>query len=262
MFEKFTEYMDCQLAISEKSRELVHQIRHRVYCEELNFEPQKVSRMETDEFDDFSLFCMIKQRSTDKVAGCVRLVSPEHSDHMLPLEKHCENVITDPNYKLERFRRESLCEISRLAIPLEFRRRRDENRPKELEKPISQLSEEEKRTFPLISLALYFAAASMGVQKGHEHCFVMMEPRLARSMRLLGIPFVQVGPAIEFRGKRAPYYINAELFHSRLTPELVYLFREIDGRVKQGMMGITPGSVSGIPLKTTTVPLPSSKFFN
>lgn len=76
----------------------------------------------------------------------------------------------------------------------------------------------------------------------------MMEPRLARSMRLLGIPFVQVGPAIDFRGKRAPYYINAELFHSRLAPELVYLFGEIDGRVKQGMMGITLGSAAGIPL--------------
>ena len=48
----------------------------------------------------------------------------------------------------------------------------------------------------------------------------MMEPRLARHLRFAGIKFEQVGDPIEFRGKRAPYYITRQSLMKNLVKPL------------------------------------------
>lgn len=189
MFEKFTTYMDFQVALNDELRDEVLRTRHQVYCEELNYEPVRPDGRESDTFDDYSDFCLIRHLSSGMVAGCVRLVTPVEKNQPLPLEVHCPGVIQHPDYQPGRFSYSSICEISRLAVPLHFRRRRNEESA-EIFKPLNQLTDEELRIFPLISMALYLGAGSLGEQKGTEHCFVIMEPRLARSLRWAGIDFV------------------------------------------------------------------------
>ena len=55
----------------------------------------------------------------------------------------------------------------------------------------------------------------------------MMEPRLARSMRFVGIKFDQIGPVVEYHGKRAPYYINLNLLTKSLRPGFAKMLADI-----------------------------------
>jgi N-acyl amino acid synthase of PEP-CTERM/exosortase system len=45
----------------------------------------------------------------------------------------------------------------------------------------------------------------------------MMEPRLARSLSFIGIPFQQIGPVIEYHGQRAPYYLDGKNVRDSLS---------------------------------------------
>jgi N-acyl amino acid synthase of PEP-CTERM/exosortase system len=61
----------------------------------------------------------------------------------------------------------------------------------------------------------------------------MMEPRLARSLRFVGIPFEQVGPVVEYHGKRAPFYISQELLMTGLSPGFKNMLKNIDKKIEQ-----------------------------
>ena len=56
----------------------------------------------------------------------------------------------------------------------------------------------------------------------------MMEPKLARSMKFIGITFQQIGAPVEYHGLRAPYYIQTEDFIKNLSPSYKKLFNIIE----------------------------------
>ena len=59
----------------------------------------------------------------------------------------------------------------------------------------------------------------------------MVEPRLARSMRFVGLPFEQIGPVIDYHGKRAPFYIQPQSVEENLKPD----FKALLGSIKAGL---------------------------
>jgi N-acyl amino acid synthase of PEP-CTERM/exosortase system len=73
------------------------------------------------------------------------------------------------------------------------------------------------------------------METGVKHVYVMMEPRLARSMKFVGINFVQLGEAIDYHGLRAPYYINATIFMENLSPGFKCLYKEIYKEISKGI---------------------------
>jgi N-acyl amino acid synthase of PEP-CTERM/exosortase system len=95
-------------------------------------------------------------------------------------------------------------------------------------------SDTELRCFPFIAIGLYLSAASVVIEKDIKHTFVMMEPRLARSMRFVGIQFEQIGPTINYHGKRAPYYINPSLLMQNLSPSFKIMLRDIRKTLNHG----------------------------
>jgi N-acyl amino acid synthase of PEP-CTERM/exosortase system len=88
-------------------------------------------------------------------------------------------------------------------------------------------SDTELRCFPFIAVGLYFAAAALALENDIKHAYVMMEPRLARSMGFVGIKFKQIGPVVDYHGKRAPYYINQELLNTKLSPSFLRMLTDI-----------------------------------
>ena len=54
-----------------------------------------------------------------------------------------------------------------------------------------------------------------------------MEPKLARSLRMLGIEFNQLGQVIEYHGKRAAYRLSPEEFFHQISPSLHRFYRKI-----------------------------------
>mgnify|MGYP003634997006 FL=1 len=78
----------------------------------------------------------------------------------------------------------------------------------------------------------------MSMETGVKHVYVMMEPRLARSMKFVGINFIQLGEAIDYHGLRAPYYISADMFMENLSPGFKCLYRAISKDIKDYLSNI------------------------
>jgi N-acyl amino acid synthase of PEP-CTERM/exosortase system len=232
--EHFTKFLKPQYANTDKLREEVFKIRHNVYCEELAFEHQKDDGMEMDEFDPHSIFALINHKPTNNYTSCVRIVRSSCDDELLPIEKFCYDAIQNKDYDPKNFNRTEIGEFSRLAVKADFRRRKSDRFKGSAIGAISEstYSESELRCFPFIAIGLYMVAGTLAIDKGIKHAFVMMEPRLARSMKFVVINFIQIGEPIEYHGLRAPYYINAEIFLSNLTSGFESLYKEIQKDIR------------------------------
>lgn len=233
--EHFTQFLKPEVAITDELRDEVFRIRHNVYCEELAFEKIKEEGKEQDEFDAQSIFSMIKHKPSNTYTSCVRVVKSADESQLLPIEKYCLESIQNKELHPSNFPRSEIAEISRLAVKADFRRRKTDQFKGSAVGAISEsiYSETELRCFPFIAIGLYMAAATMSIETGVKHVYVMMEPRLARSMKFVGINFVQLGDAIDYHGLRAPYYINPSIFMENLSPGFKCLYQAISKDICQ-----------------------------
>jgi N-acyl amino acid synthase of PEP-CTERM/exosortase system len=232
----FSTYLSPIITESNELKTKCFNIRHGVYCEELKFEAENEQRIEKDYFDDHSVHCLIEHKPTNRYAGTVRIVRPEKTGEYIPIQKFCLNSISAGNINPNDFKPYEICEISRLAVPNEFRRRQTDKHMGASTGVINQhtYSDSELRCFPFIAIGLYLSAASVVIEKEIKHTFVMMEPRLARSMRFVGIQFEQIGPIVDYHGKRAPYYINPSLLMQNLSPGFKIMLRDIRKTLNHG----------------------------
>lgn len=244
----FSEFLLPLEANKASLKKQVFKIRHNVYCEELKFEPTREDKQELDEFDIHSFHCLIQHRSSGRFAGTVRIVYSRNQQELLPLEQYCLDSIDHPTLTPQNFPRHSICEISRLAVPSEFRRRQADKFDGAATGAINETtySETELRCFPFIAVGLYLSAANIVINRGIEHAFVMMEPRLARSLKFVGIEFQQIGPVVNYHGKRAPYYISPEILKQRLSPGFKALFKSVEKELRVDEQG------DNTPLKLST----------
>lgn len=220
----------------EKNRAL--QLRHDVFLKELKYQMKedKTQRIETDEYDEHSLHCLIEHRRSGLLAGCMRLIIPsddvESIFHKLPVEIQGEHSLNHDLIHPTKMPKLQICEVSRLAISQHFRSHhtlKKENR-EELEEV--KFTPEEEKTFPVITIALFLCTYSLAMLSGKHHVFAMMEPRLPRLLALSGFHFTQVSGAIEHHGLRYAYYINhlkAELgMNEKLKPLYLYIKESLE----------------------------------
>lgn len=226
----FHDYFEVLAADSPSLQDEVYRIRYEVYCRELAYEEASrfPDQRERDEFDPIARHCLLRHRSSGEYAGCVRLIARHALDDAvrLPFEKHCWQSL-DPALMVDlRARGGCYGEISRLAVPSRFRRRKGEQ-----ENPIGtgeeSAQEDDQRRSPHIALGLYMAATSIGLESGLDGVFAMMEPRLARHLKRFGIQFQQAGGVMEYHGQRAAYYISREQLFEGLHPEIEALLFSI-----------------------------------
>ncbi|WP_017444343.1 PEP-CTERM/exosortase system-associated acyltransferase [Gayadomonas joobiniege] len=231
----FFKYLKPELAIDEGLKQATFRVRHQVYCSELNFLPISEDGHEKDEFDKHSIHSVIRHKESGDIMGTVRLVLSSDPSEKLPIEAFCLNSIDNKEVHPNDFPREKICEISRLAIPENFRRRNVDKHNGAATGAINEstYSEAELRCFPFIAVGLYLTCASIANQKGIEHCFVMMEPRLARSLKFVGISFKQIGPIVNFHGRRAPYYISHAMLMRELSPGFRRLMKKIEAALSK-----------------------------
>lgn len=228
----FDSYFSVIPANSEKLIEIVYNIRHQVYCEELGYEEQRSDEQETDEHDPHSLHCLLFHKSSQTYAGCVRLVLADNNNPStpLPLENIFEGNLNSDFSTMDEQSRSKYGEISRLAITAKFRRRRGESSGIS----IDASNGDERRRFPSIALGLYIAITAMGLKQGLDGVFAMMEPRLARQLHRFGFHFDQIGEAVEHRGLRAPFFISRTALFDNLKPEFLELLNNIQTSISEG----------------------------
>ncbi|WP_110648214.1 PEP-CTERM/exosortase system-associated acyltransferase [Salinicola peritrichatus] len=232
MIDEFLDRFQVILATTADEKDRVFSLRHQVYCEELGYEPLNLKdRIERDEFDTRSLHCLIEHRSTGLAAGCMRVVIPDASSakfSQLPIEEHCRQFDAVVEWGRRSIDRNSLCEISRIAIPRYFRTQMHKQR----ESAVTGLGElvftkQERRVFPLIGVSLFLCATALtGIAQRH-HVLAMMENRFYRLLARTGLKFEQVSRPMQFRGQRAAFYIDQRNAENELRESVRQLYAVI-----------------------------------
>ncbi len=239
--ENFLRYFDVYYAASPEHLAQVYAIRYRVYCEEFSYEPAEAfpDRQEFDEFDANSLHALVYHKSSGRPAGCVRLVTTtgEGGGDLLPFEKNCAGSLDQEYIDGLGLERQKVCEISRLAVDSEFRRRSGEQVTRYGEVEGLDCSQQERRTFSLIAVTCFLAATALTDISGRTNVFAMMEPFLPRLLQRSGIDFKRVGRDIDYHGMRAPYFVTTQTTLETMRPDLKELYTEVYHRIHAGYRG-------------------------
>ena len=228
--ENFLEYFDITYAKETYQKNNAGRVRYRVYCEEFGYEEASSfpDGIETDDFDAASLHCLITHKPSGTPAGCVRVVLAGRGGQM-PFEKFCAGSLDADFFEKHPMERESMCEISRLAVDSQFRRRSGEQTTRFGVAAEKKFSLEELRTFPLFAVSCYLGATALGGMAGCTNGFAMMEPFLPRLLSHAGIAVTKVGSDIDYHGMRAPYYVTLRETLDNMYPELKALYLDIQG---------------------------------
>ncbi|WP_240692175.1 PEP-CTERM/exosortase system-associated acyltransferase [Alteromonas portus] len=230
------------IANEENEKQVSYKTRHKVYCEEMKFEQKNAASIEKDKYDDRAINCYIKHRPTGECAGTIRLVLPTEAGLSLPLEEKCAEAFEDGALLPSSCDPTSVCEISRLAIPREFRVRQMRSKilPTEKLEKIKQRKSTPFNVehFPYLSIALYLMATSICQHLNVQHAYVLMEPKLARRMKAFGINFNSVGDAIEFNGKRVPYRVSPNVLATELAKPLQGFHKKIHNKLYSALQFI------------------------
>lgn len=218
----FLRYFQTMQASSAEQKQRIYQLRHKVYCEELHYEPARVSCMEQDDFDHRSIHLAVNHIANDSLAGTVRIVTSECNSELLPIERYFANELHDTPFAPKNFNRLQVCEISRLAVPAEIR--------------CTSLAQQgtglvERDCNKLVAVSLYLTAQLLCLRSGRVHAYAMIEPALARALRRVGIYFIQIGKPIEFNGIRAPYYLDARTVSDALKPDYLQLLTMLEAQL-------------------------------
>lgn len=232
----FRRYFEIVPALTDELRDHAYRIRHEVYCEELKYEPERPDRRESDEYDAHSLHCLIRSLKRGNYVGCTRLVLARPGDPLypLPFEKTCAHSIDRSILDPRALPRDTIAEVSRLAVISGYRLRRGEQG-----RPVG-LTEESFGTrrlprFPYIPVGLYLGTIELAAAHGIDTLFVLTEPRLAVHFARLGVAIKRIGSAVQHRGARVPSSMSVSGIIGGLNFLVRPLYKEIAKEVRQGL---------------------------
>ncbi|WP_297358872.1 PEP-CTERM/exosortase system-associated acyltransferase [Thauera sp.] len=208
----FRKYFRIDAAIDEALKDDVFRIRHSVYCEDLQFEPESPDGREIDVYDAHSVHCLLSTSTMPRQpVGCARLVlaNPQDPDAPLPFELTCASALDRSIIDPAKLPRERIAEISRLAVHRSYRRRKGEDQTT-VQVSESDYSAGEHPRFPFVPTSLLLGAVALAECSGIETVFVLTEPRLAAHFVKLGVEVRQIGQSVEHRGRRIPSVMHVE----------------------------------------------------
>ncbi|MFC6439826.1 PEP-CTERM/exosortase system-associated acyltransferase [Bowmanella sp. JS7-9] len=235
--QHFSRYFTLHIANDEHEKRLCYQTRHQVFAEELKQHLPSSQRIDNDEFDAYSVIGFVRHKSSGACAGTVRLVLPHHAGQPLPVERAASAALRLEANHPHHFHPTSICEISKLAIPAHFRRRSVDRGGWQAtaDGVHPQADLQNSRLLPYLGMALYFLAFSLSRYYHVQYGYVVLQPRMARTMALLGIELIPVGKPFEQHGQRQAYLYMPERVLTALPPNLRSLQKAmIDNLTRRG----------------------------
>ncbi len=211
MAKAFDKYFSMVPATTPELLEKVYRLRYHVLCLETGFlQPGMCpGGMEKDQYDERSVHYLIQHKETGSYAATTRLILPdmENPEHLFSIEQHSQIERTDI---LESIPRLQIAEASRFCVSKDFKRRPGEPgtvsgvSPENI--PRYHANEDERRTFPHITVALMGCLVRINALSGHRitHCYALMEPALIRFFKQFGMNFTSIGPGTNHYGLRIP----------------------------------------------------------
>ncbi len=216
----FLTYFEPVVATTQTLKEEAFKIRYRVYCEDLGYEPAEKfpDYQEKDEYDDYSIHYLLRHIPSGLFAGCVRVIQPQGKStyHVFPFEK-----LVRHDLNLSPGNRHQFCEISRLAVLPEFRKRKGEKTLPEgliFSGNDAESIAHERRQFSVIALSLYWISIIASYNL-HRDILALMEFRLVRHLNRCSIFSEQIGDFAEYHGKRAPFWIKTTHLMQRMNSD-------------------------------------------
>ena len=202
-------------ALSDELKNEVYKLRYQVYCiengEKTGFKLplDHPEGLEFDDYDQQAVHYLIRHRKSGDYAATVRLILPDadNPEKLFPLECYCE---IDNLAAIQPINRKHLGEVSRLCISKAFRKRKNDayNLESIDSDRQSYFTLDEKRTFPLISLALMACCVKASYENEIHYAYGSMEPPWFRLVSKSGIHFIQIGPLVDYHGERWPAVIK------------------------------------------------------
>lgn len=215
--EVFFSHFELVRASDPALRDVAYRIRYQVYVREMGFEKEEdcPGGRETDSFDHRSEIVLLRHRASNRFIGCVRLILADADlAQPFPFEVASDRLVDESL-------RPRIAEVSRLAVVADFRRRKTDKLPG---MGSIVLVDGDQRQNPIPpACGLIFASACVGLELGLEAVYTMMELRLARLLRMLGLSFTQVSDPVDYHGFRAAFRITRGSLDSP----------EVDDRIRQ-----------------------------
>ncbi|MFG6157703.1 PEP-CTERM/exosortase system-associated acyltransferase [Halomonas sp. 1390] len=227
------------IAHTPEEKQRAFSLRHAVFHEELHYDiGDKTNKpLEKDSYDNDSILCLLQHKSTGIDAGCLRVViiddKNENSEKLLPFEEYCGNSLMGSGFHPDMFPKNTICEVSRLAVHPSFRKR--EKPPTGIkDEDISKIdSVNEKQQPALIGLCLFLAATAIVGASQRRHVFAMIEPKLNRLLKASGLHFHKAGETIDHCGLRAAHYIDQKKAEENLPEKTNPLYQRIKKDLQQ-----------------------------
>lgn len=194
-------------AVSRDEQQQSYRLRHRVYCEELGFEPTNANAIEQDHYDQRSAHYLLQHRQSHNLAGTMRMVYCRSAAEQLPVVSYFDGRFTEPQLQPAAFAHDNVCELSRLALAGEFRRQQQPHNPALSQLNPLQVSPNNSH-YRYLAAGLYLAALEQAYSEGIAHAFAVVAPALARMLNRVGFQFRQISAPIELNGQRAAYYLD------------------------------------------------------
>ena len=199
-------------------REEVFRLRYQVYCVENPFEDPagNPDGMERDAFDERAIHCLLRHKRTSAWAGAVRLILPDQDDpaRSFALQEVCHDpAIADTR----RFPVREMAEVSRFCISKDFRKRQGDWLYPQGTEP--QDRADERRVIPNMNLGLIEGLIQMSLEHNVTYWCAVMEPPLLRLLSRLGIHFENIGPLVDYHGRRQPCMIKIETMLRQVQEE-------------------------------------------
>lgn len=240
--EHYLQTFHIQPTLTNRDRQASYNIRYQVYCKEFGFEapPDNHLQQETDEYDQQSLHCLLIHNQSQRPAGTVRLVISDRQQP-LPFWKYCHQAIDTQLFDPQALRADQVVEFSRAAIIADFRRR--EKQSGGINDNVSTIHRERRYSdFPVIPVCLFIAALAMFADSQADFGVAMMEPKLHRLLRKVGINFQSIGRVIDYHGRRAPYIIRRDAVPDQLPDDVQALFAVIREQWQSGLLATAESS--------------------
>jgi N-acyl amino acid synthase of PEP-CTERM/exosortase system len=203
---QFFRQFEISLADTRSLQQRVCQIRHRVYCQELDFEPHSSDGLETDEHDDHSLHVLLRDHINDVDVACIRIVEPLNRGGGLPFEKTGLRYMDRRLLDLKQLEPTQCCEISRLAVLENIRR--SSGRGVNASELGGAAVAKDLRVF--IPVALSYAGLAVSLACNYKWMFMVAEPRLQRFLIRYGLISRQISPVFDWHGQRALFVFSGD----------------------------------------------------
>jgi N-acyl amino acid synthase of PEP-CTERM/exosortase system len=235
---EFKRYFEIVPAFSDALKDEVYRVRHKVYCEDLRFEPTRPDERETDEYDSHSLLFLLRNVQTKEYLGCARIIltRPENRNHPLPFEIACAKTLDRSIIDPAKLCRNRIAEVSRLAVVSNYRRRKGEA-SNAISISDDDFEMSRSRRFPYIPISLYLSTFELARLNKIDILFVLTEERLARHFTKLGFRLKFIGSPVEHHGVRIPSMMDVGETISNMRANLRPLYRAIAADIERHLSG-------------------------